>query len=172
MRTLLALALMLAAPAAAQEKNPEHAAAFRALKAVQQRSVAESREYCGFIGYDAAGVLRITPPSPGTLASCNIKPAPEGMRVVASYHSHGGWTENYDDEVPSPTDVYSDMDSRTNGYVGTPGGRIWFFDWQRRVAIQLCGLGCLYQDPNFTARGSAPVQQRYSLEQLLDRFGE
>ncbi|SOH94772.1 protein of unknown function [Monaibacterium marinum] len=172
MRSILALLLVLAHPALAQHKKPEHAAAYYALREIQQRSVEESREYCGFIGYDSAGVLRTTPASPGTLASCTIKPAPRDWTVVASYHSHGGWTEQYDDEVPSPTDMYSDINSQTNGYVGTPGGRIWFFDWQRRVAVQLCGLGCLYQDPIFTTRGSRSVRDRYAFEQLLNRFGE
>ena len=172
MRTLTAVLLLIATPLIAQEKNPEHAAAFIALKAIQRDSVEQSREYCGFLGYDAAGTLRATRAAPGTQASCLIKDAPADWRVVASYHSHGGWTEEYDDEVPSPIDVYSDMDSRTNGYVSTPGGRLWFFDWQRRVLVQLCGLGCLYQDPIFTTRGSRSVPERYSLEQLLDRFGE
>ena len=172
MRIYLAILLLLAAPAMAQHKNPVHALAFQALKDIQRRSVEESREYCGYIAYDTDGVLRATRAASGTHASCLIKNAPDGWTVVASYHSHGAWTQEYDDEVPSPIDVYSDMDSQTDGYVGTPGGRIWVFDWRRRVAQQLCGLGCLYQDPAFTARGSRSVPERYTLDQLLNRFGE
>ncbi len=159
-------------PAVAQDKNPEHALARQVLSSIQQQSVSESREYCGFIGYDNRGFLRATTPGPGTHASCLIKEPPPGWRVTASYHTHGGWTERYDDEVPSTQDMYSDIDARTNGYIATPGGRIWFFDYQREVAYQLCGLGCLYQDPDFTARGSAPVRDSYTLNSLSKRFGE
>ena len=172
--TTFLLAALIATPALAQPvgKNREHAVAFAALRAIQERSIRYSREYCGLIGRDAEGILRATRGVPGTLATCRIKDAPPGWEVVASFHSHGAWTEEYDDEVPSPTDVWSDIDSQTNGYVGTPGGRVWKFDWRRRVAVQLCGLGCLQQDPNYTSRGSRHVHERYTLDQLLDRFGE
>ncbi|WP_316015839.1 DUF4329 domain-containing protein [Roseobacter sp. HKCCA0434] len=173
LRHILAL-LLAAAPLAAQniDKNPEHSAAYHALRAIQIRSIEESREFCGFIGYDETGRVRATPPTVGAHASCRIKDAPSSWRIVASYHTHGGWTTTYDDEVPSPQDMRSDMGSETNGYIATPGGRIWFFDHVRATAIQMCGLGCLPQDPRFTMRGTQAVPEQLTYWQLLDRFGE
>lgn len=179
MLRLITLTLcLLISPAMAQEKGgravilAEHAFARQILSDIQERSISESREYCGYIAYDRAGELRATPAGPGSRAGCSIKAAPSHWRVVASYHSHGAWTREYDDEVPSTIDLRSDRNARTNGYISTPGGRIWFHDHQTGIAGQLCGLGCLYQDPNFTSSGSAPVLQFYTLSSLSARFGE
>ncbi|RED18154.1 DUF4329 domain-containing protein [Pontivivens insulae] len=176
---ILGFVLMgLGGPLVAQTKGgrsgvlAEHALARQVLEALQERSIAESREYCGYLAYDRHGELRATPAGPGSRAGCSIKAAPGSWRVVASYHTHGAWTREYDDEVPSTIDLVSDANAGTNGYISTPGGRLWFHNHRTGIAGQLCGLGCLTQDPNFTTSGSAPVRDFYTLDTLRNRFGE
>jgi hypothetical protein len=44
-----------------------------------------------------------------------------------------------------------DADEGIDGYVATPGGRLWYIDTVDMVASQLCGIGCLPRDPKFVA---------------------
>lgn len=141
------------------------------LDSIQAQSIAERREFCGFFFQTADGRLLASPPRKGTFATCNM-PAPRpGSGVYASYHTHGAYGERYDNEVPSVTDLRSDFQLGVNGYVSTPGGRLWRVNLATRDTVQVCGLGCVTTDPGFVARNEASVRERYSILQLALRNG-
>lgn len=141
------------------------------LDSIQAQSIAEQREFCGFFFRDKAGTLRATPPQRGTFATCSMPAPPPGSGVFASYHTHGAYGERYDNEVPSVTDLQSDFQLGINGYVSTPGGRIWRVNLDSRDAVQVCGLKCVTSDPGFVPRNEEAVRQRYSILQLALRNG-
>lgn len=136
---------------------------------IQPWSIAQNREICGYIGYDRAGRLMRSVHSVGAEASCRLPDWPRKMVVIASYHTHSTYSRNFDSEVPSSTDLESDRSSGVDGYVATPGGRLWFVDSDRMVAGQICGIGCLPMDPGFVAGPKGSVWEVYSLAQILKR---
>ena len=169
MRTLL-LFTTLAFPATAQ--TPDLAAlAKTTLNAVQAQSQASNREYCGYIGL-VNGALQATPAKRGRLDSCKPKRPPRRMEVIASYHTHAGFDVDVDSEVPSVDDMFADEEEGINGFVATPGGRLWFIDSHKMVAKQVCGIGCLHKDATFKPRIYGPVKKRYTIEDLIDREDE
>lgn len=137
------------------------------LDALQPRSIAESREYCGYIYRRADGGLAATPAIPGDEASCDL-PYPS-QNTVASYHTHGSYSRSYDNEVPSTGDLRSDFAFGTDGYVSTPGGRLWRVDHRQRIAILICGPLCIYADPRDDPSDAGHVAQSYTLGQLQRR---
>ncbi|RED18155.1 DUF4329 domain-containing protein [Pontivivens insulae] len=143
------------------------AVATQALLAVQRQSITEAREYCGYIVQTASGQIQATRANPGTLARC-FNPSPTGnVTVLASYHTHGRFDAGYDNEVPSPQDMMGDFQDRIDGYIATPGGRLWHVDFETRRAYQLC-RSCMPSDPNARETGP-PVLQSYTLPQLQAR---
>ena len=169
-RAALLIALT-ALPAHAQDAKVASIAK-STLSDLQERSFDADREYCGMIGRNVEGQLVVSRPRRGRVASCRPRDLPDGYEVVASYHTHGSYDPAYDNEVPSSNDVYSDMDEGVNGYISTPGGRFWFVDGQTGEARQLCGLGCLPQDPEFQRDLTLPVPQSFTLQELLTRERE
>ncbi len=158
-------------PSEAQSQGEVDAFAKAFLDSIQAQSIAERREFCGYFFRDRDGALRATPPRKGTFAACNM-PAPRpGTGVFASYHTHGAYGERYDNEVPSVTDLSSDFQLGLNGYVSTPGGRIWRVNLDTRDTVQVCGLKCVTSDPGFVPRNEDSVRQRYSILQLALRNG-
>lgn len=139
------------------------------LDSLQARSIAERREYCGHFFVDGTGQIRATPPEPGTFAGCEMAIPQPGQGIFASYHTHGAFGRTYDNEVPSPLDLVSDFDFGIDGYVSTPGGRIWLIDVQTRTARQLCGLRCVTWDPGFQPIGERTIRQIYTLEGIKAR---
>ncbi|WP_368183708.1 DUF4329 domain-containing protein [Aestuariibius sp. HNIBRBA575] len=139
------------------------------LNSLQARSFAERREYCGFLIVNAAGQISATPPRPGTFAGCSQDAPRPGMGIFASYHTHGAYGRNYDNEVPSPTDLESDFHFGIDGYVSTPGGRIWQIEFDNRTARQVCGQGCVAVDPGFVPQGEAGIRATYTLPELNAR---
>jgi hypothetical protein len=137
------------------------------LNQMQARSFAENREFCGMFGRDAQGFVIATQPLPGGMDSCAPAFGPPGFRAFASYHSHGAFDPGADSEVPSPGDVMADMQEGLIGYVSTPGGRLWRN--QGPQTTQICGPGCLVQDPNFVPGLYGPVATRYSVDGLRQR---
>lgn len=137
------------------------------LNSIQPISFAQRIEVCGYFYIDNSGQIAATPPIPGTLASCT-QPAP-GPAVFASYHTHGAYDDNYDNEVPSIADLQGDFSFGIDGYVSTPGGRVWRIEASERIALQVCGLGCVAVDPGFIPRDEAGVRQTYTIEQLRRR---
>ena len=139
------------------------------LDALQPRSIAENREYCGYLGVTHAGEFAISPAKRGDESGCTPDDPPPGLQPLASYHTHAAFASTYDSEVPSSNDLEGDIAERVNGYVSTPGGRLWFNDAAAGRAILLCGLGCVVADPRFEPDPAWPVRQSYTLAELRTR---
>jgi hypothetical protein len=169
-----AIAVLLAgAPGAVAQEASEMAAARAILMELQPRSFAENREYCGYIGILPDGRHMATEVTRGRRDSC-LSRGDESrfLEVTASFHTHAAFEWDADSEVPSVEDVLGDMEEGVDGYVATPGGRFWFIDGARGVARQICGLGCLGQDPDFVEGAAGPIAMQYTLEQLRARATE
>lgn len=139
------------------------------LDSIQAPSIADRAEYCGYFFVDGAGQLKATPPRRGTFATCDM-PAPRpGQGIIASYHTHGAFARRYDNEVPSVIDLTSDFDYGIDGYVSTPGGRVWLVDFQTRSTRQICGIRCVTTDPNFRPDPDDLIQPSYTLTALEQR---
>ena len=164
----LIIALLATGPVAAQDAA-ELTVAKDILTRLQPLSFLKDREYCGYVGYNADGVMVATPPIPGDYASCAAA-FPRNIAVTASYHTHGDYDPDYLNEIPSLVDMEGDAKFYMNGYVATPGGRLWFIDTQRMVTYQLCGLGCLPMAPDF--RDTSQVAVEYTHDALREKLGE
>ena len=158
------------APPPSLQPRPQSAAEVAFIKArlnaIQPRSIAEDREYCGYLGTLPNGDFAISPPKRGAPAGCTPNNPPANMRIIASYHTHAAYAPRYDSEVPSATDLEGDIQEGINGYVSTPGGRLWYTDGAARSTTQVCGVGCLAADPRFRPEHTNPVGQTYSLAAL------
>lgn len=141
------------------------------MRELNPRSIRVNKEICGYIGYNRLGHLVHTRHMVGEEASCWLPQWPTKMVVVASYHTHSTYSPAYDSEVPSVTDYESDENSGIDGYVVTPGGRLWHVDTDAERVSQICGIGCLPQDPNFVADPKGTIRQNYSYRALLKREG-
>lgn len=137
--------------------------------AIQPRSIAENREYCGYLGLLPNGDFAISGPRRGDPSGCLPDEPPGNMRVIASYHTHAAYAPRYDSEVPSTTDLESDFGEGINGYVATPGGRLWFNNRFDRTTMQVCSISCLISDPRFQPDTEFPVQLSYTLAALRQR---
>jgi len=136
---------------------------------IQGRSISEDREYCGLIGIDDTGNYVASKPRKGRTATC-LPPSPDSMGfvVLASYHTHGSSSPDYFTEIPSFDDMRTDIKDGTDGYIATPGGRMWYVNARQRIARQICGLNCLIPDPDHREDPDYPVQQTYTLDELRD----
>ncbi|MCP3972651.1 MAG: DUF4329 domain-containing protein [Rhodobacteraceae bacterium] len=169
---VLVLAMLGATqPAAAQDRSVSELAR-RVLSAAQAGSFRSNREYCGTIGFNAAGHLVASHARRGGRDHCLPEDPPGAVMVVASFHTHAGFDPDADSEVPSVDDVLGDRYEGLHGYVATPGGRVWFIDGQAGTVRQLCGRGCLPTDPDFEPQVFGPVAQRYTLRALRRREAE
>lgn len=140
------------------------------LNGLQQQSFDQNIELCGIIFEETGGVLGATSPRKGDEASCGIQYFDEpGMRPIASFHTHGSYSDRYDSEVPSVLDLESDAAARMDGYVATPGGRFWHIDARAPAANLVCGPACLTQDPNYRSCPALDPLPRYSLTELRTR---
>jgi hypothetical protein len=141
------------------------------MESMNALSVRFNREVCGYILRHPNGAYSSTKVSWGGHASCASLPTGDGIDVVSSWHTHAAWAEGYDGEVPSIQDVEGDMRQGINGWVGTPGGRLWHVDGRTGAMRQICGRGCLPEDPGFFPEEHGPVGEAYSLDGLYARFG-
>lgn len=150
---------------------PANAEAFAQsfLNAIQPQSFALRAELCGYFYVAANGQPAATPPVRGSFARCDTDIPRPGQRIFASYHTHGAYGAAYDNEVPSPTDMRSDFEFGLDGYISTPGGRVWHLDYDTQTARQLCGLGCVARDPGFRPRDENSIPQVYTLATLNAR---
>ncbi len=139
------------------------------LESLQDISFAKKKEYCGLIGYDHSGQLAATKAKRGGRDGCRPKDEPDGFRVVDSYHTHGGASLDSDTEAPSIDDLEADIEEGVNGYIATPGGRLWFNDAAAGQATMLCGPGCLKADPKFEACPAFLPKGTYDLDGLIER---
>jgi hypothetical protein len=140
------------------------------LGVMQVRSLAENVELCAIIFEDSDGELGASRIREGGEAECDLRYFDEpGMAPVASMHTHGAFDQEYDSEVPSLIDIEGDIASELDGYVATPGGRLWHIDWREERAELVCGEGCLQQDRAYSACADDPIAPAYSLPQLRAR---
>ena len=163
---VLPVLLLAAGPLAAQ--SADETAFVKALfQDLQARSFARNREYCGYIGYNAEGALVANRAKRGRADSCTPR-WPNTLDVIASYHTHGGYDPDAWSEIPSGDDMESDEADGVDGWVATPGGRLWYIDTEDMVTFQVCGIGCLPQDPDFVPEPEAGIQISYSYEDLVE----
>lgn len=160
-------AQIVMAPRALPQTASEIAFATDLLNGLQVPSIEEEREYCGLIGVDRAGNYVATAARRGGVASC-LPPstAGAGVTVLASYHTHGSYDPNYLTEIPSYDDMRTDIEDGTDGYVATPGGRLWYVDARAQEARLICGRQCLISDAAFEDDPTFPVRNQYSLQDL------
>jgi hypothetical protein len=158
-------------PAARAQDAAEADFVLGLMEQMNRLSVTFNREVCGFVLQDNEGNYSSTKASWGGEASCASMPLEAGMRAVSSWHTHAAWGLGYDGEVPSIQDVEGDMRFGVNGWVGTPGGRLWYVNGTTGTMTQHCGRGCLPEDPNFFPEEHGPVAESYSLDALYTRFG-
>ncbi len=137
------------------------------LDRVQRQSFRGDREYCGYLGRTRSGRLVVTRMRRGQRNGCTPPMPQRGMTLLASIHTHGAYARDVPAEFPTTLDMDSDAAEGVNGYIGTPGGRLWFIDSAARVAYQLCGPGCLPQDPHFHAGDDGVIRHSYRYRDLL-----
>lgn len=140
------------------------------LGAMQARSFAEKVELCAIIFEDREGALQSSEVRAGDEATCDLRYFDEpGMAPLASIHTHGPFDADYDSEVPSMIDLEGDIESQMDGYVATPGGRLWRVDWERERTVLVCGAGCLAQHPAYRACPDDTVAASYTGPELAAR---
>ena len=127
-------------------------------------SFAEGREFCGYIFVQPNGTLSHTQPRAGRVDFCDYGLAP--TTTVASFHTHGQYLPQYDSEIPSFDDARGSIDIGYDDYLGTPGGRFWVIGADGESNL-LCGVGCLPSDPNYREDPSLPVDNAYTVGELL-----
>lgn len=168
-------ALAATRPTATPQRAPtppdltERAMATAILTDLQWQSFAENREFCGYIVRDRTETLRIGPISRGVEASCPLPQVPASLDLVASFHTHSTYSPYFQSEFPTVQDMLTDVETGINGFISTPGGRLWYVDGAALVVTQLCGRGCLPQDPNYDPRDDGDVRQIYTLDELRRR---
>ncbi|MFC3612340.1 DUF4329 domain-containing protein [Lutimaribacter marinistellae] len=138
---------------------------------IQHLSFAANLEYCGYVGRDVNGEIAFTPMLRGDADGCTPPIPDPTLTVFASMHTHGAYHPDVPAEFPTALDMQSDRNEGVNGFVATPGGRLWYIDSAAMITFQLCGLGCLPQDPTFRAGDDGTIAQSYTLEQLLQLEG-
>ncbi len=163
---LVILAFAIAG-APAQTPPPAEIAAVKArLEAVQLLSFATGLEYCGYLLETSDGTRQFTDMVRGHTDGCT-PPAPRaGLTARASIHTHGAYDRTVPAEFPTVLDMESDRREGVMGYVATPGGRLWYIDSEKMETRQLCGLGCLPQDPAFHAGDDGKIETHYSYQAL------
>lgn len=173
----LCAALAFAGPPATAETYARQAAlqdeltelAFDTLNDLQKASIKAQREYCGYIGVTPDKELVATRARGGTQASCMMPRVPRGIRPIATYHTHGAFDLGYDNETPSYQDLRSDIDAGLNGFISTPGGRLWFSDKLAREVRLICSARCMITDPRYSEQRHDRVEPAYSLKELAER---
>ena len=160
----------MSCPAQAQgiDAGDVDAFALEILESIQPRSILEGIEYCGVLGFDAAGDLVASRPMPGEIDACDVE-MPDDLAVVASYHTHGSYAPDADTEVPSTGDMLGDFEAGVDGYVATPGGRVWLISFEDRAALLLCGPRCIEWDGDFRECMAALPAEAYTLDSLRAR---
>lgn len=124
---------------------------------LQRLSFAENREYCGYLGVDRAGRYATTLISEGAESSCPLPVVPPGLSLVASFHTHGAYSPDYASEWPTAQDMETDRSYGVDGYISTPGGRLWHVDTDTMTATEVCGRRCLPQDRRYVASEDGPL---------------
>ncbi len=174
---LLSFALMLLSsctelgqipPRSTPQTAVEIAFAKTVLDDLQPQSIAQNREFCGFIGIDHTGNYIATSPTRGQKGTCQPRNN-EGFTPLASYHTHGAYSVEYDSELPSSDDLLADISEGVDGYIGTPGGRVWFNNAATERSTLLCDVNCIHADPSFDPAGAPPPTTEYDIDTIYAR---
>jgi len=136
------------------------------LAEAQVLSFRNNREYCGYIVLDENNQMRATKLTKGRKASCLADDFPEDWTPIASFHTHGAHVDGESFETPSYSDAEGDEGEGVDGYVATPGGRLWYIDSQDRQIGLICGLNCLPADPRFDERPDDSPPSAFTYEEL------
>ncbi len=139
------------------------------LSDLQSRSISQNREYCGYFVVNSDGNLTTTPPLRGREAGCRPADAERGLKILASYHTHAAYAPDFDSELPSSDDLRADIFEGIDGYISTPGGRVWYISAEQRNATLLCGENCVVSDPNYKPETEYSVADSYDLATLEAR---
>ncbi len=167
---VLGLATSIAASTALAQSVAEGMLMRDTLNALNKQSFAEGIEFCGYVGFGFDGNLAISPPTRGDESSC-LSDDPDNLDLItASYHTHGDFSTEYSSETPSGDDMEGDEEEGIDGWVATPGGRLWYIDTTDMVTFQVCGIGCLAQDPDFIEGDDGLIEESYSYDELVERL--
>lgn len=100
-----------------------------AMQHANAKSVAEGREYGGWVRRNPNGTYSYDPPVKGTKDGLSNMPA-KGANDVVWYHTHGANDPGYDNENFSGDDGDKGYSKATgaDGYVATPSGAIKKYD--------------------------------------------
>lgn len=161
------LVVILGASSAAADLEADLARSV--LGSLPAQSFRDNAEYCGYLGFDGGGSLLATPAAKGGLDWCEID-TPEGIEIVASYHTRAEHDPIAWSEVSSREDMEMHEDQGTDGHVSTPGGRLWYIDTEDMIATQICGIGCLPLDPRFQPTPEGNIRQSYSYDALVQKI--
>ncbi len=168
LRIALTLAILwLTSSAAVAQPASEIALIKRQFNELQKISIRQNREYCGYLVLDSQSRLSATPATRGRRDSCQAD-WPEGVRVVASYHTHAAYDPDAISELPSTTDLEGDRFEGVNGYVATPGGRLWYINSATMTTRMICDVGCLTMDGRFKPSIYETVVSRYTYAELAE----
>jgi hypothetical protein len=152
--------------AEATGRGAERAFMATVLADLQGESFRANAEYCGYLGINSFGEYETTAVNQGDEASCFLPSDTRGLTIVASFHTHGTYSPAYASEFPTTTDMLSDQADGIDGYISTPGGRLWYVDSDTMTVRQLCGRGCLPQDPNYRPEDDGPLRDQFTLADL------
>lgn len=139
------------------------------LNALQEKSFAQDLEYCGFIGLDEDGNFAATKAVRGEDDGCQPEEPEKYFDILASYHTHAAFSEGFDSERPSTIDLEADVEEGIDGYIATPGGRLWFNDAAAQESRMLCDRSCLISDALYEPFDEVPLRSVYNLDQLRER---
>ena len=122
-------------------------AARQVLNEVNPRSIAQNREWGGYVYRNADGSYSYTNAVQGNATSVLLpapaSAAPNGAVTTASYHTHAAFDPRYDNENFSPQDILSDELFGLDGYLATPRGQFKYHDVRRSRVITLGGPGSI-----------------------------
>ena len=116
----------------AKRATGQHDAAHIRLNSVNPVSIAENREYGGYIYQNQDGSFSsteavvgeensITLPNPRTVT-------PVGTKSTASYHTHSAGQPGHNEEYFSESDLHADRVQNLDGYLGTPKGAFMYHE--------------------------------------------
>lgn len=120
--------------------STQHDAARNVLNAINPTSVAENREYGGWVYRNSDQTYSATEPNKGTSDSVILGSplaVPDGSVTTASYHTHAAFDTAYDNENFSLTDLALDVAWEFDGYLGTPAGYFKYHNYLTGVITTL-----------------------------------
>jgi RHS repeat-associated protein len=124
----------------------QQTAAFIALNEINPKSIEINKEFSGMIYQNANGTYSYTEPNskgakgfsaintsdPGGQSAC-----PKGTKAKAYYHTHGAYVPGLDNEDFSQPDKNYSKAHKIDGYLGTPGGKIKYYNRSKDDVIPL-----------------------------------